>query len=81
MFALKAAMIENQDQYSDKSLSIRQIFGEGDMIATHSLLHVVPDDNGFNVVHMFRFENGKIAEMWDCIQPLEINSSNPAGPF
>lgn len=33
------------------------------------------------VVHMFRFENGKILEMWDVGQVMEKDSPNENGMF
>jgi predicted SnoaL-like aldol condensation-catalyzing enzyme len=36
---------------------------------------------GFQTFHLFRFEEGKIAEMWDVVQPLPETSPNENGIF
>ena len=43
----------------------------GDLVAAH--VHVVfnPGDAGFAVVDIFRIANGKIAEHWDVVQPID----------
>ncbi|MFZ1808888.1 MAG: hypothetical protein WAU36_16775 [Cyclobacteriaceae bacterium] len=46
---------------------------------THS--HVVKDDMEIAVVHIFRFDNVKIIELWDLGQVLDKNSPNENGVF
>jgi len=50
-------------------------------VAVHS--HVVPHPGqaGIAVIHLFRFENGKIAELWDVGQAVEPGSPNSDGAF
>jgi predicted SnoaL-like aldol condensation-catalyzing enzyme len=37
------------------------------------------DDPGMTVVHIFRFQNGKIIEMWDVGQEIPHDSPNVDG--
>jgi hypothetical protein len=40
-----------------------------------------PGDNGAAVVHTFRFEGDRIAELWDIGQPVPADSVNDNGMF
>jgi predicted SnoaL-like aldol condensation-catalyzing enzyme len=40
-----------------------------------------PDERGVTVVHIFRFDGGKIAELWDLGQPVPETSPNENGMF
>jgi hypothetical protein len=39
------------------------------------------DDRGAALVHVFRFEGDRIAELWDIGQPVPEHSVNAAGMF
>jgi predicted SnoaL-like aldol condensation-catalyzing enzyme len=57
------------------------VFDGGDMIAVYSHLTLTPNEPGMSVVHMFRFKNEKIIEMWDVAQNIPSESVNSDGPF
>lgn len=73
------AMIEADKTSPNKSFSAKQVFETDDRVAVFS--HVVKDNMEIAVVHMFRFENGKISEMWDVGQLIDKNSPNKNGIF
>ena len=75
--SLKNGMEENGVQFPSKQIAIKTIVAEGDLVAIYSHLTLKPNEAGMAVVHIFRFENGKIIEMWDCGQPIPENSPNP----
>lgn len=77
--SLMNAMIEADKAQPNKSFAVKQAYETGDRVALFS--HVVKDAMEIAVVHMFRFENGKISEMWDVGQVLEKNSPNKNGIF
>ncbi len=77
--SLMGAMIESDSLHPNKIFSIKQVFETGDRVATYS--HVVKDTMEIAVVHMMRFENGKISEMWDVGQIIEKDSPNKNGMF
>lgn len=77
--SLMNAMIEADKTSPNKSFSVKQVYETGDRVALFS--HVVKEDMEIAVVHMFRFENGKISEMWDVGQVLEKDSPNTNGIF
>jgi predicted SnoaL-like aldol condensation-catalyzing enzyme len=79
--ALKKAMIENHSQFPDKQLTIKNVLGDGDLVAVHSRIVLRPGETGMMTVHLFRFSGNKIIEMWDCGQPVPAESPNKDGVF
>lgn len=77
--SLMNAMIEADKTHPNKSFNIKHVFENEDRVAVHS--QVVKETMEIAVVHIMRFENGKISEMWDVGQVLEKNSPNENGMF
>jgi len=74
--ALRAGMKANAKQSPDKVLEVKRVIAEDDFVVTHSHVRQHPDALGAVVVHIFRFENGKIIELWDLGQPVPASSLN-----
>ncbi len=74
--ALQKAMKENDAQFPKKRLLIKNVLGDGGMVAVHSHFTMVPGKTQFVVVHLFRFKRGKIIEMWDCCQEIPTDTPN-----
>lgn len=79
--SLRAGMEENARQNPDKVLEVKRAIAEGDFVAVHSHVKQNPGDRGGSVVHIFRFENGRIVELWDIGQPVPEKSPNSHGMF
>jgi predicted SnoaL-like aldol condensation-catalyzing enzyme len=79
--SLKQGMIENHVQFPNKRLMVKNVVGERNLVAVHSNIILKPGEPGIAVVHIFRFEGGKIVEMWDVGQPIPIDSPNRLGAF
>ena len=79
--ALEAGMQENADQNPEKSFEVKQSIAEGDLVAIHGLVHHKPGDRGAAVIHIFRFEDGRIVELWDVGQEVPEDSPNQYGMF
>ncbi len=77
--SLKQGMIDNHAQFPNKRLMVKNVVGEGDMVAVHSKLVLKEGEPGMVVVHIFRFEGGKIIEMWDVGQAIPTESRNKLG--
>lgn len=77
--SLMNAMIEADKNQPNKSFTVKHAFEDGDKVALHS--RVVKEAMEIAVVHIMRFENGKVSEMWDVGQVLEKNSPNENGMF
>lgn len=73
--------MENHAQFPDKRMTVKNVLSDGDRVAVHS--HIVPRDGdpGLIAVHLFRFDGGRIAEMWDCGQAIPAESPNRDGAF
>ena len=74
-------MQENADRNPDKSLDVKNAIADGDLVAVHSHVHHKHGDRGAAVIHIFRFENGRIVELWDVGQEVPENSPNQYGMF
>jgi predicted SnoaL-like aldol condensation-catalyzing enzyme len=79
--SLRAGMEENARKNPNKVFEIKHVIAEGDYVVTHSHVQQRPGDLGGAVVHIFRFENGKIVELWDLGQPVPKESPNQYGMF
>ena len=79
--SLQAGMQANALQNPDKVLDVKRVIAEGELVAVHSHVQQKPGERGAAVVHIFRFENGRIVELWDLGQPLPDESPNQFGMF
>lgn len=79
--SLKQGMKDSHEQTPNKEFKVQKILQEGCTVWTYSQLKMNPNDNGLAVMHIFRFENGKIAEFWDMGTQIPENSPNENGPF
>jgi predicted SnoaL-like aldol condensation-catalyzing enzyme len=78
---LMAGMEENARQNPGKALEVKRAIAEGEFVAVHSHVRQKPGDLGAAVVHIFRFEKGRIVELWDLGQPVPEKSPNQYGMF
>ncbi len=79
--SLQKAMNESHVQFPNKLFTIKNVIGDGNLVAVHSHIVLTPAEKGMVVVHMFRFQGPKIVEMWDCGQPIPADSPNKDGAF
>lgn len=79
--ALIDAMDDNARQFPKKRLEVKLAFEEGPLVSVLSHVRHTPDESGFAVVHIFRFDGDRIAEMWDLAQEVPEQSPNANGMF
>ncbi len=79
--SLMLAMEEAAQYAPDKVFTIHRALEDGDEVAVHSHVQPKPGDLGFAVVHLFRFEGEKIAELWDLGQAVPEEMDNENGMF
>jgi predicted SnoaL-like aldol condensation-catalyzing enzyme len=79
--SLMLAMEENAVVSPNKVFEVKRIIEENDLVVVHSHLKQKPEDLGVAVVHICRFKNDKIVELWDLGQPIPENSPNENGMF
>ena len=78
---LAAAMDESAREFPKRTHEILLVISDGDLVAVHSRLKLTPEHDPLSVVHIMRFENGKVAELWDVVQFSVENSPNENGMF
>lgn len=79
--SLKQAMKESDGTSPNKTLEVKQAIEEGEMVMVYSHIKQNPEDIGSAAVHIFRFSEGKIVEMWDVGQAVPEDSPNENGIF
>jgi predicted SnoaL-like aldol condensation-catalyzing enzyme len=79
--SLLLAMEESAAQNPDTKIETKLTLEDKDLVATYSRVQHKPGDLGIAVVHIFRFENGKIVELWDLGLAIPQNSPNENGMF
>lgn len=77
--SLKVTMEEAHQNIPNTGIEVKKVYEDGLTVITHS--HVVKADMEIAVVHIFRFEEGKIAELRDLGQVMDANSPNENGAF
>ncbi|KAF2333629.1 nuclear transport factor 2 family protein [Flavobacterium ginsenosidimutans] len=78
---LMLAMEESARTNPNKIFKIHHILEDGNLVAVHSHLKQTPSDIGFAVVHILKFKDDKIIELWDLGQPVPKDSINENGMF
>jgi len=78
---LMLAMEENDREMPDKIFEIQRTLEDGDLVAVHSHFRENTEDLGWAVMHILRFEEGKIVELWDISQVVPKNMPNENGMF
>ena len=79
--SLKEAMQANASKHPDKRLEVQRALQDGNEVAVFSRVRQQPDDRGVAVIHLFRFEDGMIVELWDVGQAVPETSVNEHGMF
>ena len=79
--SLKTAMRQNAANSPDKILDIQRALQEGDFVAVHSRIRQNAKDSSGAIVHIFRFHQGRIEELWDIGQAEPEEMVNERGMF
>jgi len=79
--SLRDAMQENAEQYPGKIFEVQRALEEGDLVAVHSRVQFDEKAQVIAVVHIFRFDAGKVVELWDVGQLVPEHSPNEYGVF
>lgn len=81
MPALFAAVEAASAMAPDRSAEVKCAVAEGDFVVVHSHMRPAPGDLGASVVHIFRFNGDRIAEIWDVGQAVPKENVNTDGMF
>ncbi|MDO5614951.1 MAG: ester cyclase [Cruoricaptor ignavus] len=66
-------------RFPEYSYDVKKIFADGDYVILHSHVtvkakHRGNEKKGFIITDTFRLKNGKLAEHWDAMQPIDFFS-------
>lgn len=79
--ALKQGMLDNARKNPDKRFEVQRAIAEGPLVMVHSRIQMPSNALTIAVAHIFRFEDGKIAELWDIGQAQPELMANELGMF
>lgn len=78
---LMMAMDENTLKNPDKIFEIQRALEDGDLVAVHSRAQLSKNEKEVSIIHIFKFDNDKIIELWDFGQAAPANIINENGMF
>lgn len=79
--SLKAGMAQAHEKFPHTTLEVQHVLEEDELVAVHSRVRHSQDTPEIAVVHIFRFENGRVAELWDIGIEAPADSPNENGMF
>ena len=79
--SLRTAMQENAAMNPGKILEVQRALQEGELVAVHSKVRLNENAKSIALAHIFRFDAGKIVELWDIAQPEPDAMPNEYGMF
>jgi len=78
---LMTAMEENAVINPNKVFEIQRALEDGDLVAVHSRVQLAQGDIEISVIHIFKFDQDKIIELWDFGQVVPAGIVNENGMF
>ena len=79
--SLQAGMRDNARQFPGKALEVLRALQDGPLVAVHSRVRLTSAGPAIALTHWFRFEDGRIVEMWDIGQAEPEQMVNQNGMF
>jgi predicted SnoaL-like aldol condensation-catalyzing enzyme len=79
--SLATAMDANAREHPQKELHVERTIAEGPLVVVRARVQHDPSEQPAAVVHIFRFDEGRIQELWDIGQETPADSPNTAGMF
>lgn len=78
--SLLKGMEENAKQFPNKTYETLRALEDGNLVVIHGKVKLSADSQ-WSVIHIFRFEEGKIIELWEASQQVLKDSPNKNGIF
>lgn len=79
--SLKNGMLANDQLFPHKIYDVKHVYQDQETVIVHAHLRFEIDDIGMNVIHICRFEQAKIVELWDIGQTIPTEKLNENGVF
>ena len=76
---LMVAMEDSHKKSPNKEFKMLRALEDGDLVAVHSFVKQDQFEKGFVVMHIMRFEDDKIMELWDFGQEIPKDMPNENG--
>lgn len=76
---LMVAMEQAHKEDPNKVFQVQRALWDGDLVALHSYLKKDMNDVGYVVMHIMRFKDARIIEMWDFGQAIPQEMANEYG--
>jgi predicted SnoaL-like aldol condensation-catalyzing enzyme len=74
-------MEESAAAFPNKTFEALRALEDGDLVAVHGHVRLTPGSDWIALIHIFRFEDGLIAEEWEAAQMPPENGLNEHGLF
>jgi len=79
--SIQAGMLENAARFPQMVFEVQRALADGDLVAVHSRARMTTEGADIAIVHILRFEDGRIVEMWDIGQAQPDSMPNQYGMF
>lgn len=79
--SLARGMEDNHKEFPNKVLEIQRVLEDGLFVAVHLRVRLTADGVDIALIHIFRFEGNRIAELWEAAQQVPEHSPNDNGVF
>jgi predicted SnoaL-like aldol condensation-catalyzing enzyme len=79
--SLRKGMEDAHTKFPRTTIEVQRALEEGDLVAVHSRVKHEPKGRDIAVVHIFRFDGMRIAELWDIAAEAPQDSPNEHGMF
>ncbi len=77
----KREMAQHAEQFPLKTIEFHQVLSDGDKVVVLAHVKFTPDDRGWALVTILRFEGDAIVELWDVGQQVPEQAINELGMF
>lgn len=78
---LMVAMEENAVKNPNKTFEIQRALEDGELVAVHSRVQMSQGNMELALMHIFKFHQNKIVELWDFGQQVPADMVNENGMF
>lgn len=79
--SLMQGIEESHKEYPNKVLDFKRALEDGDLVAVHLRVRITPGAPDIALIHIFRFEGDRIAELWEAAQQVPEDLPNENGVF
>jgi predicted SnoaL-like aldol condensation-catalyzing enzyme len=78
---LKGYIAFLKEKFPQSHSEHKHVLAEGDYVMVHDHAVREPGSRGLAIFNLYKFENGKVVEHWDVIQPVPETAQNSNGMF